>query len=73
MAPRAFDIFGEIAIIKLPEVIHEYSESIASALIQSNPNVTKAAMDLGVKGPYRVRELNFIGGEPGFVTTHKEN
>ena len=73
VAPRAFDIFGEIAIIKLPEAIHEYSESIASALIQSNPNVTKAAMDLGVKGPYRVRELNLIGGEPGFVTTHKEN
>ena len=73
ISPRAFDIFGEIAIIRIPEEIHEFSKSIASALIQSNPNVTKVAMDLGVKGQYRVRELKLIGGEPGFITTHKEN
>ncbi len=73
ITPRAFDIFGEIAIIKLPEEIHKFSEPIAMALIQSNPNVTKVALDLGVKGPYRIRELKLIGGESGFVTTHKEN
>ena len=73
VAPRAFDIFGEIAIIRLPKEIHEFSDSIASALIHSNPNVTKVAMDLGVKGSYRIRELKLIGGESGFVTTHKEN
>ena len=73
IAPRAFDIFGEIAIVRLPEEIHKFSEIIASALIQANPNVTKVAMDLGVEGEYRVRKLKLIGGQPGFITTHKEN
>jgi len=73
VAPRAFDIFGEIAIVRLPESIHKFSETIATALIQANPNVTKVAMDLGVEGEYRIRKLKLIGGESGFVTIHKEN
>ena len=68
VAPRAFDIFGEIAIVRLPESIHKFSETIATALIQANPNVTKVAMDLGVEGEYRIRILKLIGGESGFVT-----
>ena len=73
LAPRAFDIFGDIAIIKLPDEISEFSGLIAKALIASNPNISKVAQDLGVGGQYRIRKLELIGGEPSFVSVHREN
>ena len=73
LAPRAFDIFGDIAIIRLPDELSESSDSIAQALLGSNPNISKVALDLGVEGQYRLRKLELIGGEPGFVSVHKEN
>ncbi len=73
IAPRAFDIFGNIAIIKLSDESFEYSEIIAESLLSSNPNVDRVALDLGVKGEYRVRELEMIAGKSDFVSVHKEN
>ena len=73
LAPRAFDIFGDIAIIRLPDELSESSDPIAQALLDSNPNISKVALDLGVGGQYRLRKLELIGGEPGFVSVHKEN
>ena len=73
LAPRAFDIFGDIAIIKLPDEILEFSDFISKALLDSNPNVNKVALDTGVEGQYRIRKLKRIGGKPGFVSTHREN
>tara|TARA_B110000263_G_scaffold28725_1_gene21853 strand:+ start:1 stop:798 length:798 start_codon:yes stop_codon:yes gene_type:complete len=73
IAPRAFDIFGNIAIVKLSDESFEYSKIIAESLLASNPNVDRVALDLGVKGEYRVRELQMIAGEADFVSVHKEN
>jgi len=73
LAPRAFDIFGDIAIIRLPDELSESSDSISQALLDSNPNISKVALDLGVEGQYRLRKLEMIGGEPDFVSVHKEN
>jgi len=73
IAPRAFDIFGNIAIVKLSDESFEYSKIIAESLLASNPNVDRVALDLGVKGEYRVRELEMIAGEVDFVSVHKEN
>ena len=73
IAPRAFDIFGNIAIIKLSDESFEYSKIIAESLLASNPNVDRIALDLGVKGEYRLRELEMIVGESDFVSIHKEN
>jgi len=73
IAPRAFDIFGSIAIIKLSDELLEYSNIIAESLLSSNSNVDRVALDLGVKGEYRLRELEMIAGESNFVSVHKEN
>ena len=73
IAPRAFDIFGSIAIIKLSDESLEYSKIIAESLLSSNSNVDRVALDLGVKGEYRLRELEMIAGESNFVSVHKEN
>ena len=33
----------------------------------------KVAIDKGVKGEYRIRQLQMIIGEPDFVSLHREN
>ena len=73
IVPRAFDIFGNIAIVKLSDESFEYSKIIAESLLASNSNVDRVALDLGVKGEYRIRELEMIAGESDFVSIHKEN
>ena len=73
IAPRAFDIFGDIAIIKLPHELEPHFKAISDSIVNSNKNINKVAIDLGVKGDYRVRKLKMIYGEDNFVATHKEN
>ena len=73
IAPRAFDICGSMAIIKLNADIIEYSDIISKSLIDSNPSIDRVALDRGVKGEFRIRELLMIQGESNFIVTHKEN
>ena len=73
IAPRAFDIFGDIAIIKLSEELMAYSEPISQALLDSHKNISKVALDLGVKGDYRIRRLEMLTGKSDFVSYHREN
>ncbi len=73
LAPRAFDMFGDIGIIRLSDESLEYSEIIAEALLKSHLNLKKVAIDNGVKGEYRIRQLQMVIGESGFVSLHKEN
>ena len=73
IAPRAFDIFGDIAIIKLSEELMAYSEPISQALLDSHKNISKVALDLGVKGDYRIRRLEMLTGKSDFVSNHREN
>ena len=73
LAPRSFDIFGDIGIIRIPDECLEYSDIIAKALLKSHLNLRKIALDEGVKGEYRIRQLKMIIGDPDFVSLHKEN
>ena len=73
ITPRAFDIFGDIAILKLPYDLEPHFKIISESIVNSNKNINKVAIDLGVKGDYRVRKLKMIHGEDTFVATHKEN
>ena len=73
LAPRSFDIFGDIGIIRIPDECLEYSDIIAKALLKSHLNLKKIALDKGVKGEYRIRQLKMIIGDPDFVSLHKEN
>ena len=73
LAPRSFEMFGDIGIIRIPEECLEYSEIIAKALLKSHLNLKKIAIDEGVKGEYRIRQLKMIIGDSDFVSLHKEN
>ena len=70
--PRSMDIVGNIAIIKLNEHVIPYSNEIAQAIMKFKKNIKTVANDKGVKGEFRVRDLEIIGGN-GLETIHTEN
>ena len=73
LAPRSFDIFGEIAILRLIDDLKDYEEEIAEALLLSHKNIKTVCADSGVHGEFRIRNLRIISGENNFVSVHKEN
>ncbi|MFW3146733.1 MAG: class I SAM-dependent methyltransferase [Thermoplasmatota archaeon] len=73
MLPSSFDIIGDVAILKLDEILSDHYERIGSALLEFNRNIKKAAVDRGVKGELRVRDLKVIAGGGDLETTHIEN
>ncbi len=70
--PTSFDIIGDVAVIKLPDILLPYKNSIGDSLIKVNRSVRIVMMDSGVKGDLRIRELERIAGEGGSATIHKE-
>jgi tRNA (guanine37-N1)-methyltransferase len=70
--PSSFDVVGDIAMIKIPDELLPYSEAMGRALIASNSNIRAVFKDSGVKGEFRIRDLEKIAGEGGSETVHKE-
>ena len=73
LAPRSFDIFGEIAILRLIDDLKDHEKEIAEALLLSHKNIKTVCVDSGVHGEFRIRNLRIISGENNFVSVHKEN
>ena len=73
LLPSSFDVIGDVAIIKLNGEILKYSCEIADALLRFNRNLKKVALDKGVKGDLRIRDLEPILGGEDLYTTHVEN
>ena len=73
LAPRSFDIFGEIAILRLMDDLKNYKKEIAQALLSSHKNIKTVCVDFGVHGEFRIRDLRIISGKDNFISVHKEN
>jgi tRNA (guanine37-N1)-methyltransferase len=71
--PRAFDVVGDIVLIRLPAEIVGRSAEIGDALLAAVPGARLVGRDEGVKGPERRRQLVRIAGEGEFRTVHHEN
>lgn len=72
-APRAFDVLGEIAIVKVPPGLQAEAAAIGEALLAFVPGCRAVFHDNGVKGKFRVRDLHRIAGGGGTATTIQEN
>lgn len=70
--PRAFDIVGKIAVIKLSNDLKKYEREIGDAMLKSLTGIKTVASDYGVKGKYRIRDLRVIAGEKNLITCHTE-
>ena len=73
LLPSSFDVIGDICILKLPEALREYGGDIASALAAVNRNIRHVALDRGVVGEYRLRDMDVLLGGPDLETVHIEN
>ena len=72
LLPSSFDIVGDVAMIKIPDELWDYRNAIGEALIKANRNIRVVFHDYGVKGNFRIRDLEKIAGEGSSETIHKE-
>jgi len=70
--PTSFDVIGNIGIFRLPDELSSYSKEIGSALLSVFPRLRTVAMDKGVKGEFRVRDLEVVAGDDKLETVHQE-
>ncbi|MDI6819835.1 MAG: class I SAM-dependent methyltransferase family protein [Candidatus Hodarchaeaceae archaeon] len=71
---RAFDIIGDIAVIKLPKELLPKKGVIGRALMQVHRHLRTVLRQVGpVGGEFRTRELEVIAGEPRTKTLYRES
>ena len=70
--PSSFDVVGDVAMIKLPDELKPYATQIGEALLSVNHSIRIVFEDHGVKGEFRIRDLERIAGEGTSETVHKE-
>ncbi|MDD1769178.1 MAG: class I SAM-dependent methyltransferase family protein, partial [Methanomassiliicoccales archaeon] len=70
--PTSFDVVGDIAIIRLSDELISYKTVIGEALASTFPRLRSIALDRGVKGEMRVRDLEVIWGDDSIETVHIE-
>ena len=60
--PTSYDRIGDIVIIKLEDDLLKYAKNIAESILKFHKNVRTVAIDYGVKGEYRIRNLKIVFG-----------
>ncbi len=71
---RAFDVVGDIAVVKLPKELLSNKHLIGEALMKIHNNVRTVLNQISpVKGEFRTRELEVIAGEPKTETVYHES
>jgi len=75
IAPKSFDVVGEIAIFSdFPEELEKKEKLIAETLLKLNKNIkTIAKKTKEYSGTYRTPKIRIIAGKRRKTTTHKEN
>lgn len=69
----SFDVIGDIAVIKMPSNIEAKENLIAEAVMKANGNVKTVLNQVApVSGEFRLRRLEWIGGEKRTTTIHRE-
>jgi tRNA (guanine37-N1)-methyltransferase len=70
----SFDVIGDIAIIRIPDELSSRKELIALQILKTMKNVrTVFKQSSDVQGEFRIRELEFVGGQEKYETIYKEN
>ncbi|MDO8125254.1 MAG: class I SAM-dependent methyltransferase family protein [Candidatus Hermodarchaeota archaeon] len=71
---KSYDIVGDIAIIRVPETLKQYSGNIAEAIMQTHKRIKTVLRQVSpVTSDYRLRELELVTGERKIETIHKEH
>jgi tRNA (guanine37-N1)-methyltransferase len=71
---RAFDMVGDIAVIKLPDELLSKRHLIGKAVMEVHPSLRTVLLQTSpVKGEFRTREVQVIAGGPRTETSHRES
>jgi tRNA (guanine37-N1)-methyltransferase len=73
LLPHAFDVIGDIAVLKIPEELTAHRGEIGEAILAWNRKIGVVAQDRGVAGELRIRKLEIIAGERRTETVHVEH
>jgi tRNA (guanine37-N1)-methyltransferase len=71
--PRAFDVVGDIVLVRLPTGAEAKAPEVGAALLRFVPGARIVGLDRGVQGPERRRCVERIAGNGGWATRHREN
>jgi tRNA (guanine37-N1)-methyltransferase len=71
--PRAFDVVGDVVLIRIPESLRSHGAAVGGALLAFVPGARVVALDLGVHGEARLRRLERLAGVGPWTTVHREN
>jgi len=70
----AFDVIGDIAIIKIPESLESRAALIGEQIIERMKNVSTVFSQVSdVSGEYRTRKLEFVAGVEKYETEYRES
>lgn len=70
----AFDVIGDIVIIKIPHGLMSKKDKIGEAILGNvKPAKSVFIQTSAIKGEYRVRKLEFLAGEDRTETEYKEH
>lgn len=70
--PSSFDVVGDVAMVKVPDDLVPYGRAIGEALLKVNSNLRIVFRDHGVKGDFRIRDLELLAGTGTSETVHRE-
>lgn len=71
---NSYDVIGDIAIITIPEKSWKYRKTIGHAITRTYKNVTTVfAQTGGVRGSFRLRNLELISGKNKSASVHRES
>lgn len=71
--PRAFDVIGDIVLVRLSKEQEGGAAEIGRALLEFVPGARLVGLDRGVHGTERIRRLERIAGAGPWTTRHVEN
>ena len=63
--PRAYEIIGDILIVKIEPEVYDHREEIGNAMLNRIPNIRLVCADNGVSGEFRVRDLLPVSSRDG--------
>ncbi|MEM2977802.1 MAG: class I SAM-dependent methyltransferase family protein [Candidatus Hadarchaeales archaeon] len=71
---RAFDLVGDIGVLRLPPELLPKKREIGEALLRVHRHLRTVLLQVSpVKGEFRTRRLEVVAGEPRTATLHRES
>ncbi|MFW5705162.1 MAG: class I SAM-dependent methyltransferase [Nanoarchaeota archaeon] len=74
LAPRSFEVVGDIAIIEVPEELISKEKQIGESVLKVNSSIKTVLKKSGIHGgEFRTQNLEFVAGENKKETEYVEN